>query len=128
MMTNIFLSVMETSISVSLVVAALTVAASLLNNRYAVKWKYFIWIFLALWLLFPAGGVQVRAILEKAAAVTAFREERRPTEYGALPLEEPSRGIVLEIPAGMTEPIVFSDRDASGVTPLSVMVFVWLGG
>lgn len=53
MIKNLFLSVFEASLQVSLIVLILIVAAPLLNKRYRAKWKYFIWIVLALRLAVP---------------------------------------------------------------------------
>ena len=52
-MENIFLSILSISLSTSVVVLALIVLGSLLNKRYVAKWKYGIWIVLALRLLLP---------------------------------------------------------------------------
>ena len=55
-MTAIFLLFLATSLSTGLIVLALIVLTPFLNKRYAVKWKYLIWIFLALRLLVPLGA------------------------------------------------------------------------
>ena len=52
-MTNIFLSFVEVSISASFIVAMLVLFTPFLNKRYAPKWKYWVWIFLAFRLLIP---------------------------------------------------------------------------
>ena len=51
-----FLSFLEISIPISLIIALLLLFTSFLNKRYAAKWKYWIWIVLALRLLIPIGG------------------------------------------------------------------------
>ena len=40
MLTNLFLSVLEISLSVSLVIAVLLILSPILNKRYASKWNY----------------------------------------------------------------------------------------
>ncbi len=60
MATNLFLSILEISISVGLIVLALILLSPFLNKRYAAKWKYWIWLFLALRLLIPVGGTDIR--------------------------------------------------------------------
>lgn len=57
MVISIFLSVLEISMSVGLMVIILILLSPLLYKRYAVKWKYLIWIFLALRLLIPFRGI-----------------------------------------------------------------------
>ncbi len=53
MMKNLFLSIFETSISTSLIIIGLLIFTPLLNKRYASKWKYYIWIALAIRLIIP---------------------------------------------------------------------------
>ena len=52
-MEKIFLSILSISLSTSVVILALIVLGSLINKRYVAKWKYGIWIVLALRLLVP---------------------------------------------------------------------------
>lgn len=52
-MTDIFLVVLETTLSTSVIIVILLLLTPLLNRRYAAKWNYWIWIFLALRLLIP---------------------------------------------------------------------------
>ena len=63
MMTNVFLAFLEISASTSLVIAILLLVTSLLNKRYAAKWKYLIWIFLALRLLIPFRGADMQTVM-----------------------------------------------------------------
>jgi len=53
MMKDIFLSVFEISVSASLVIFVLLVLSPYLNKRYAAKWKYLMWIAVALRLAIP---------------------------------------------------------------------------
>ena len=55
-MTTVFLSFLGISASISLIVLALILLTPFLNKRYAAKWTYLIWIFLALRLLVPISG------------------------------------------------------------------------
>lgn len=52
-MKNLFLSIFEVSISTSFIVIALLLFRPFLNRRYAIKWKYYIWIALAFHLVIP---------------------------------------------------------------------------
>ena len=56
MITNLFLSVAEISLSVSLIVLLMLLLSPLFTKRYGSKWSYWIWIFLALRLLIPFRG------------------------------------------------------------------------
>lgn len=53
MITNLFLTIFEKSISTSIIIFTLLTLSSFFNRRYAAKWKYFIWIALALHLTIP---------------------------------------------------------------------------
>lgn len=62
MITSIFLSFFESSISVSLIIVLLLLLAPFLNRRYAAKWKYWIWIVLALRLMIPPASVRILTV------------------------------------------------------------------
>lgn len=87
MIKTLFLSVLVGSVSVSLVVLALLLLSPLLNRRYAAKWKYGIWIILALRLLLPLNA------------------------------EAPSRPVVVDIPAQITTPFMTGNVDPVQPTP-----------
>jgi len=53
MMRGLFLSVLEISVSVSLIIFVLLALSPYLNKRYAAKWNYFMWIAAALRLAIP---------------------------------------------------------------------------
>lgn len=56
-MTNLFLTYLGISATVGVVVLLILLASPLINRRYAAKWKYYIWIFLAIRLLIPVSGM-----------------------------------------------------------------------
>ena len=70
-MGNIFLSILGISVSIGLVVIGLIFLTPFLNKRYAAKWKYLIWIFLALRLLIPFGGTNGQYVLDSASQPNA---------------------------------------------------------
>lgn len=53
MIRNLFLSILENSVSTSIVILVLLILAPILNKRYAAKWKYWLWIVLAFRLIIP---------------------------------------------------------------------------
>lgn len=131
-MTALFLSFLTLSLSIGVLVFALILLTPLFNMRYAAKWKYFIWIFLALRLLIPLGGggqfvtdrlsqtgthVMSGAIKANASADAAYRP------------------IMVEIPKQMTTPITVQNASQSGdsdteinTTLLDIVAFVWMAG
>jgi len=130
-MTGIFLSFFEISVSVSVLIAVLIILAPLLNKRYAAKWKYWIWVFLALRLLIPVSGTGVwsaaDALLQRKTPVTAISEKGsadNPSEQAV------TQGrVIVELPAQMTTPImVTSEKNNRNITPLDVAAFIWMTG
>lgn len=106
MMKNLFLSFFEISVSTSLMVLVLLIAAPLLNRRYASRWNYYIWIALALRLVLP------------------------------LNLELSLRRFVIRVPEKITAPVITDTRAAipitlqageklAGVTLLDFMAVIW---
>lgn len=52
-MESIFLQYIQISLIASILILFLFLSAPLLNRHYAAKWKYWVWLFLAVWLLVP---------------------------------------------------------------------------
>lgn len=130
-MTDIFLFYFEMSLSVGVIVAALMLLAPFLNKRYAAKWKYLIWICLALRLLIPfnVGNVQpVRDIPPQAETQTSLKSEEKHTEPPADMAMSPRR-VIVEIPTQMTAPIaVQTAKSKRSISMLDIAVFVWMIG
>jgi beta-lactamase regulating signal transducer with metallopeptidase domain len=53
MLEGIFANLIETTLSVSVVVLLLLLLAKILDKKYAAKWKYWVWLVLAIRLLIP---------------------------------------------------------------------------
>lgn len=124
-MSGIFLTFLGISASVSAVIAALVLLSPLLNKRYAAKWKYLIWIFLAVRLLIPVGGA---AGLREKPAQSSVKSEVDFSEDFEEDIEEgtllPVR-VVVEIPPQMTAPIAAQSEKGSGITALDIVAWVW---
>lgn len=130
-MTNLFLSVLEISIAVGFIVFALVLLAPLINKRYAAKWKYWVWMFLALRLLFPFHVSDVQSALDMLgqAAGPAESQPREKAEDVLPDVNMPAQRIIVEIPRQMTEPVAMqSEESGAGVTLLDMAAFVWLMG
>lgn len=133
-MTDLFLSVFEISASLSLIIAALLLLIPYLNRRYAAKWSYWIWIFLAVRLVLPFHSADVRTAVDELSGMAAqaiFHSEGRnpdaPFRQAAPP--EQAEQIVVAIPAQMTAPItIHSEESRLLFTPLDLIAFVWLAG
>ena len=130
-MGNIFLSILGISVSIGLVVIGLIFLTPFLNKRYAAKWKYLIWIFLALRLLIPFGGTNGQYVLDSASQSNAeigtkSKEYNTDNPTGTA---MPYRRIVVEIPAQMTTPIKASaEKNTASITLLDIVALVWIIG
>ncbi len=131
MITNIFLSFFEISLSISVIVAALILLTSFLNKRYAAKWKYLIWIFIALRLLIPfsdSNGQSVIDMLMQIKNRTTLKFEEKNVEDPTDVTMAPTR-VIVEIPEQMTTPIAMqSEKSNISLTLLDIVAFVWLIG
>ncbi len=137
-MTDLFLTVLTVSASVSLIVILVLIVSPLLNRRYAAKWKYLIWIFLALRLLVLFNGAEGRSVMDTVLGWKAHLTEQSGADAAAKGAEdekdgadmaqaEPAPGwIVVELPAQMTTPL--APQAEEGVTFLDVTAVIWLAG
>ena len=131
MITNIFLSFFEISLSISVIVAALILLTSFLNKRYAAKWKYLIWIFIALRLLIPFSGSNGQSVIDMLMQIknrTTLKFEEKNVEDPTDVTMAPTR-VIVEIPEQMTTPIAMqSEKSNISLTLLDIVAFVWLIG
>ena len=124
-MTQLFLSVLGTSLSVSALILLLFILSPFLHRRYAAKWKYLIWCVLAFRLLLPFGDGEVRSaadILRLGKNHTAVSESTAE----AVPAGPFSPRVVVEIPRQMTAPL--SVRAERKTSILDVLAIVWAMG
>lgn len=129
-MTNMFLSFLEISIPLSLIIAVLFLFTPFLNKRYAAKWKYWIWIVLALRLIIPLGGnggLPVGDRQPQRETLTSSESEKTAPDALA---DGTARGrVIVEIPARMTTPIVTQPEKAgSNISTLDIIAFIWMLG
>lgn len=121
-MTDAFLSILEISASVSLVVLVLLLLGPFLNKRYASKWKCWIWLFLALRLLFPVSNLRLISDTFSDMFLRSAKEAEKSgtelTDAGNVP----SGRLVLQIPEQMTKPMPIR------MTFLDLAAFIWMAG
>lgn len=124
MIRSAFLSVFEISVSTGFMIILFMMLSPLVVRRYAAKWKYWVWLFLALWLIVPVKEIGGRFLNPKAAVVSEnARDTIADAEYTASP-------IMIEIPTRMTTGILsLSEESKRNVTVLDIIAVVWcLGG
>ena len=130
-MGNIFLSILGISVSIGLIVIGLIFLTPFLNKRYAAKWKYLIWIFLALRLLIPFSGANGQDVMDRMSQLKVGTNSESEENDANNPTDTamPYRGIVVEIPAQMTTPIKApSEKNQAGITALDIAALVWIIG
>ena len=130
-MTTIFLSIFGISVSIGLLVLVLILLAPFLNKRYAAKWKYLIWIFLALRLLIPFRAVNgqfvMDMVLQRRTQTVSGTDEKNTDTPGDVVI--PSQRIIVEIPTEMTAPIAVQPGKSNiNITVLDIVAFVWMIG
>lgn len=131
MVADVFLSILETSISVSLIIVLLMMLAPFLNKRYAAKWKYWIWIFLALRLIIPFNGTNGMSVIDALAQMKDMAVLKTGNSGSDILLEQTTvpRRVIIEVPAQMSVPLAaHSENDHNGITPLDIVAFVWMAG
>lgn len=131
MITDIFLSFLEISISVSLIIVLLMLLAPFLNKRYAAKWKYWIWIFIALRMVIPFNGTNVRAVVDamlQKDTNTMIETQTGNTDNSPEQTAVPGR-IIITVPTQMTAPITMQyEKNSNPITILDIAAYIWLAG
>ncbi len=134
---NIVLALFETAVAMSAIIAILLLLTPLLGRRYAAKWRYFIWIAVALRLMLP-----LNFTLPKAAVIEAPRIEVPYAVTGAMRPEAPETSSgggsanVSREPEGFDREYSRDERaardepqSAAKAIPLhELLSLVWLGG
>lgn len=126
MMGNIFLSVFETSLSTGIMIVFFILFSPLLVRRYAAKWKYWVWLFLALWLVIP-----MKPIKDLGSSWNRLLIEIQPERTGDtfVTAKDGSDSIVIEVPTRIVTGIVpLSDGGSKGIARLELMAALWLCG
>lgn len=140
MITSLFLSFLEVTLSTSLIIALLLLSAPLLDRRYAAKWKYWIWIFLALRLVIPfsvsdiVNDIRARSVADRhLAEISSVLHDTMGTDLEAERPTVPRRPVTFEIPEQAVTPIALPEQQnaggiAGGITILDVAAWIWFGG
>ena len=128
-MSEIFVEILGASLSTGILIAVLLLLSPLVNQRYAAKWRFWIWAVIAVRLLIPISGFSSK---EGGAnePQTQYSSEIE-AEYRQ---EQTFPRVVIAIPQQLVEPINRPEEirpDGSpkkAVSPLSVISAVWAAG
>lgn len=130
-MTNVFLTFLGISATVGAAVLLIQLASPFINRRYAAKWKYLIWIFLAVRLLVPVSGIYQKKQPEaKPAESLPSQTQTSPAESDGetIYVQQPQR-FVVEIPVQAVERIATQpQKSRPAVSLLDAAVMLWLAG
>ncbi len=128
MITNLFLNVIAISLSTSLIIIFLLIFARFLNKRYAIKWKYLIWVVIAVRLIIPFNvdipfpQIVFDVPTEITVPIDTNNENDTPT---ILPVEqkpiETNNGNALKAPTQRKQKTV-------KITLLDIIAYLWLTG
>lgn len=136
MITSLFLSVLEVTLSTSLIIVLVFLSSSFINRRYAAKWKYWIWIFLAVRLVLPGSisdlvnDSSIRGVSEETSASDpSVQDDKSDTVSQAGPQPVPRQTITFVIPEQVMAPVAWpEEQGGTKITILDVMSAVWFGG
>lgn len=110
LLRNILLSVVEVSVSTGVIVLILLLSAPFFHRRYAARWRYYIWIALAVRLVVPVNfslperNIEISIPASASASVADIAE-------GGIPLMPQGKGTV---------------QKASGFSVLDGLAVIWL--
>ncbi|MCM1049657.1 MAG: M56 family metallopeptidase [Clostridiales bacterium] len=126
MITNLFLNVIAISISTSLIIIFLLIFAPFLNKRYAIKWKYLIWIVIAVRLIMsfnidiPFPQILIDVPAEVTAPINTNNENDASIMSSIEPVEVNNVNVLKE--SSQTEPKHLT------LTLLDITAYLWLMG
>ena len=128
--TELFLSVLEISITIGLVALLLVLCASVINRRYGARWKCWIWLLLALRLVIPLNAEDVRSAAVLLAEVISGESEGGEIQKGIFAVENADpRQVIFELPAQVREKVgAKSEKNGTGITWLELAAYVWAAG
>ena len=129
MIKELFLSLFEISLTTGLIILLLILLAPFLNKRYAAKWKYWIWIVLAMRLLIPYNGMKSTPsiVVDIPRQMTAPLVLHDVEEFASVPNTEVTASELSEDKQEYSE-ATRPKRQPVDITLLDFVIFIWLLG
>ena len=127
MIGEIVLQVLKASVFTSLLIGLLLASVPLLRKRYRAKWRYIVWLVIALRLIIPVNLTMQQAPInivlpEQAAIVYAPVEDIPQTEYW-LTTDTATESIAMPVDVQ-----AYSPTPQVSIPPIQMIGFVWLAG
>lgn len=128
-MTELFMTVLAISLSTGIIALILMILSPLVNMRYASKWRFMIWVVIALRLMIPVSGFIPRSESVKYAASPDAALPQAEV-YEEAPRQVYPR-IEITVPERFSEPITPANQPEISTpipeyTPLEICSFIWL--
>ena len=128
-MKEIFLDFLEVSASMAIIIAVIALFSSLIDKKFSAKWKYWVWLFIAVRLLIPFSPdfeiAEQKMELSVPDKVVYYNAEFVPGE------PVPSEPAVVVTPSGqasvMTTPDSLTVKEIRR-TVLDVLGIIWAAG
>lgn len=125
-MNNLFLSVLEVSLNLSIIIALLLLFSTAIEKHYTSKWNYIIWIILAIKLIIPFNLNPLEPKIQFPLALTYFNEESKNTK------EITSFYSTDKVPETNTYNSTINSKTnyykTSNYTLIEKLSFLWIGG
>ncbi len=128
-MKELFLDFLEVSASMAIVIAVIALFSSIIDKKFSSKWKYWVWLFIAVRLLIPFSPD-----LEIAEQKIEFSVPDKVVYYKAEFVQGepvPSERAVIETPSGTTSVMTSPDslvKKETRRTVLDVLGIIWAAG
>lgn len=130
-MTAIFLKMLTSSAIIGLITVLLIALTPLLDKRCAAKWKYWIWLFLAVRLLLPVSLADLCTAFQPLSQSRTQQTAQTQQNSTQAPPSKTLRleRVTVEIPPQMTTPItVHTNKSGFQITPLTIIGMLWAAG
>lgn len=135
MITNIFLNVIAISISTSLIIVFLLIFATFLNKRYAVKWKYLLWVVIAIRLIVPfhMNIPFPQIVIDVPTEITVPIDTNKENDAPTMPPIEPkpvevNNGNANKAPLQTEQRPLQTEQRPLRLTLLDITAYLWLTG
>lgn len=132
-MEDLFLTVLKISLTTSIVILALIVLGALINKRYAAKWKYRLWIILAIRLIIPVNyelpDAQLQVTIPAEVGSQKVSEMFEAEPFTTATYSEP---LVMDPPTALPQTMTplsiesnIREKSLPSVTLLQALSYLW---
>lgn len=137
MITNLFLSIFAISISTGLIILLLFVFTPFLNKRYTAKWKYLIWVLIAVRLITPFNmdisvpRIEIDVPARMTAPIATGNETDNHTEAAGITPSagtEPAGNTIENTAGNGIRTLAQAEQMTEKISLLDIAAYIWLTG